>query len=834
MLAMLLMGNRPAIADNTASRVYAIAPQPVGTALKEFAAQSHMQLIFSENDVGHAQTAGVRGKLAPSEALSVILRGTGLGFELTPNHVVVVRRKADVQHVGPAATPTSNGSAAPNRKQGQDGSKKGPSERSLAQVDQGEAASDVAPDYSKDPSGRDERDSVPLEEVVVTAQKREERLIDVPQAVSVISADALSKLGATQFIDFATSVPGVNFTTAGAGFTQISMRGVTTGSDIGPTTAIYIDDVPYGAGGNFTLGGQLALDPALFDLDRIEVLHGPQGTLYGASAMGGLIKYVTKQPSATAASGDAEAGLSGTADGGGINYIAAAGVNLPIKAGEAALRASGYESHEGGYIDNIELNQHDVNRSNTYGGRADLLLTPTDALSLRLVGFAQNISRDGEATADYDFNGVPITGPLEQSRPAPEPFTQRFRLVSGTINWNFGPASLTSISSYQTVNTDWTWAFSGLSVPAVSQTDKVAQEVRLESRGKQTLEWIIGAFYTHEKSSLGELGYLTPQTPVQFFTYLAPSTYQEYAGFGDLIWHLTDKFDVTGGLRSSHDREVATQNGTGAISSQPRTASEENVVTYLADARYHLNRDSIVYVRYATGYRPGGPNYSTINTITLQPITPAPFKSDRLQSYEAGYKVQTRNGRFALDVDAYQINWGDIQVSTNVNGESGIANAPGGATIKGAELAITARPVNGLTLSYAGAYTDAYINRADASLGARAGERLPITPRLTSALSGDYTLTTGGLSPTFGTTVTHVSDRTTSFDRSTSFTQYHLPAYTTLDLRAGLTFGAVTTQLYVHNVTDQRTQLSLMFAQFGGRVAIGQPRTIGVMATTDF
>ena len=200
-------------------------------------------------------------------------------------------------------------------------------------------AADAAAD-SIGGAGAEASDAKPIDEIIVTAQKREERLIDVPQSVSVLSMEDLSKIGATQFRDFADTVPGLSFSTAGAGLTQISLRGVTVGLDIGATTAIYVDDVPYGSSTAFALRAQFGLDAALFDLDRIEVMRGPQGTLYGASAMGGLVRYVTRPPDASLSAIDVRYGLSSTQDG-GASHNGSITVNQPIVTGKAAMRLYG-------------------------------------------------------------------------------------------------------------------------------------------------------------------------------------------------------------------------------------------------------------------------------------------------------------------------------------------------------------------------------------------------------------------------------------------------------------------------------------------------------------
>ena len=177
------------------------------------------------------------------------------------------------------------------------------------------------------------------------------------------------------------------------------------------------------------------------------MLRGPQGTLYGASTMGGLIKYVSQKPNTDRFAVDVQTGISGTKDG-EVGYNGSAVLNAPIVAGRAALRASAFYSRDAGYINNVGLGDDDVNRADIYGGRLDLLLTPTDALTIRLGGFLQNISREGQATADYAFAGSPLSDSLQQHRLFNESFDQQFRLVSGTIDYDFGPATLTSVSSY--------------------------------------------------------------------------------------------------------------------------------------------------------------------------------------------------------------------------------------------------------------------------------------------------------------------------------------------------------------------------------------------------
>ena len=195
-----------------------------------------------------------------------------------------------------------------------------------------------------------------LEEIVVTAQKQEQKLSETPLSVTALSSTDLTALAATQFRDFANTVPGLGFTSEGVGSTQINLRGITSGGSVSPTVGIYVDEVPYGSSTAFAGAAGLALDVGLFDLNRVEVLRGPQGTLYGASTMGGLLKYVTTAPDLQKFGGKARAGLSATDDG-DINYDVASAVNLPFGSDKAAARLSGFYSHDGGYVDSLGLDE---------------------------------------------------------------------------------------------------------------------------------------------------------------------------------------------------------------------------------------------------------------------------------------------------------------------------------------------------------------------------------------------------------------------------------------------------------------------------------------------
>ena len=801
-----------------------IRKQPIRTALAAFSNQSGIQIVYPDDEVTpELISPTLVGKYAPQVALDRLLADTGLCYQYVNDRTVAIRR---------AASPESKKNSEET-------------ERPLVLAQSGEE--DIAASQRSESRGA-ERSSTRIEEVVVTASKREERLIDTPQSVTVLSSEMLSKMGATQFRDFANTVPGLTFTTTGAGSNQISLRGVTTGVENNPTVGVYLDDVPVGSSTAFAFGARLAFDAGLFDIDRLEVLRGPQGTLYGASTMGGLLKYVSRRPDPANFGIDAQTGASSTASG-DFNYLGSATVNVPL--GErTALRASGFYSRDGGYVDNVAFGAQDADRSKIYGGRINFLTVVSDALEIQFGAFLQTISRDGQSTADYSFSGIPRFGDLAQSRPVAEPFDQRLLLMSGKVTYGFGSASLTSISAYQTMERETIFDVSALFVPLVQSffdrtyasiglpdrttTHKFTQELRFASEGENAVDWLIGGFYTHEASRVAEEFSLRdvngqPLTN-DLYTFNNPTQYEESAAFGDLTHHFSSRFDVSVGARYAKNRQVFRQEGAGILgSSTPTLYSSEGVLTYLANTRYHLSERATAYLRYATGYRPGGANFTGFD-----PEAPATFKADRLKSYEAGYKRESFDGRFGIDFAGYYIHWRDIQLSRALGG---FDNA-GKAEIRGVELAFTARPVPAFTLSTAIALQDAQLSEAAPNLGGRDGERLPNVPRFTGALNADYELMQTGLRPTVGATVRYVSRRNASFDGSTNFPQYELPAYASVDLRTSATFDMVNVQLYAHNLLNRRGQLSSFngYSTFGGpaQVSILQPRSIGVTVTMRF
>jgi outer membrane receptor protein involved in Fe transport len=726
------------------------------------------------------------------------------------------------------------------------------------------------------------------EAIVVTAQKRVEALADVPQSVTVVGGDTLERQQANNLQDYLALVPGLSLTGETRGVSRITLRGINTGG-VASTVGVYIDDVPFGSSSGLANGAILAGDFDTFDVARIEVLRGPQGTLYGASSLGGVLKFVTNAPNPRKVEARAQASIEDV-KGGGMGYSGTAMINVPMS-DRAAIRASGFYRKEGGFIDSFGNNplpslldpthliipgtrdDRNFNSVKTYGGRVSALLNATDNFAVRLSADIQNINNAGSDYIEVDADTLkPLYDGLVQSRYFPEYTRVKYRVYSAVADWNLGFANLTSSTSYgtfsETFQRDWTLAVLGEGLPPLAQilslpaefggfgqdlsavlqqqtaTDKFTEEVRLASPDSDKFEWLLGAFYTHEKSHIDPqsalaveplTGELATDIPSLYDIFLR-SKYREYAAFANGTYHFTPRFDLTLGGRISQNKQSASEQITGAliggaVISYPGLGSKESVATYSIAPRYEIDDNTAIYARVASGYRPGGPN-------ALPPEAPESlksYKSDRITSYEAGIKGDWFNRKLSLDVAAFYLDWTDIQLYQVIDGFG--VNANGGTAVsKGIEFTLAARPVKGLNVSVNGAYTDAELTKAtDPAIGGLDGDPLPYVPDWSLNLNADYEW------PVFsdwngfvGGSVSYTGDRTPDFNvRTPSGDLKKVPSYTTVDLRAGVESERWLAQVYVKNLTNSHGITSILtidpgnYPQNAAAVGIIRPRTIG-------
>lgn len=704
-----------------------------------------------------------------------------------------------------------------------------------------------------------------LPTIVVTATRRTESIQDVPGGVTALSGTFLDQIHANSFEQFAGFVPGLSFDSLGPTSDIVAIRGVTTGgTQLSSGIGMYLDQVPIGASTPFGVGFQ-TFPVNTFDLSRVEVLNGPQGTLYGANALGGAIKYVPVAPNLNEFGALVSAGLSSTAHA-GTNYSTDVILNAPLEPGRIALRVDGVQQYDTGFGNNTLLGIDNQGSAHTTMGRAQLLFRATPDLSIKLSAFSQKIRGNGLNVDFRDIGtGKPTGGTYDQQFALRQPADSSLRMFSGIVDWKLPFATFTSITAYQN-NTGRTFTdLSDLYNPVFSlfgfpptiygfltdvTTKKVTQEFRLESPEDQRFEWLVGTYFDHEKTH--ELVNLQDASDPQgllfgfspFYGEL-PSLYKEASLFADGTYHFTDQFDVTIGARYSRNDQHYQQYTNGwlvvpvdpGLTTHNNATSKQSVSTWLFNPRYHITKNFMVYAKAASGYRPGGPNF------VLQVGGGAPtFQPDKLWNYEIGEKATLLGGRATLNADLYDIRWSRIQLTFNNGGVNQITNG-GSARIKGAELSAALKATPYLTLTASGAYTDARLTSAVPALGlAQSGARLPFSPRLNAALAASYSFNVGSRSTgQFTLSDVWVGNRTAGYKGSAIAPLYRLPAYNTtnLDLALFAPHG-VEVDAFLHNALDKVGQVSATtianeydpFAPVP--VVLSPPRTIGVRLTIAF
>ncbi|HTJ18756.1 MAG TPA: TonB-dependent receptor [Steroidobacteraceae bacterium] len=705
-----------------------------------------------------------------------------------------------------------------------------------------------------------------IEEVIVTAQKRSEALIDVPQSVSVVDGGVLERAQATNFQDYLKLVPGLQLSQTTPGQGRLVMRGINTGG-VASTVAVYVDETPFGSSSGLVNGAILAADFDPFDMQRIEVLRGPQGTLYGASSLGGVLKFATNPPNTDRA--EARVRLSTeSVEGGDMGYSGTGMVNLPL--GDSfALRGTGYYREQGGFIDSIGTAGSDVeeniNKSTSYGGRLSALWSPSETFTARLTASLQKIKNDAGGDIESDPNTLKtLYGRPTQSQFVPEFTDFDYRVYNATLDWDLGFATLTSATSYNELEepfrSDLTSQFSALLIAVfgfpphellqnqTTKYDKVTQEFRLASPSNDKFEWLIGAYYTKEKGDiLQDIIAVQPGTLTQIP--LPPlgnaklnSNYEEIAGFLSGTIHFGDSFDVTLGGRYSTNDQDAHQVSSGALAGAPAdltATSSEDVFTYSVAPKWKLDEHKSLYLRYATGFRPGGPN-------VVPPAAPATvpriYDSDSLTSLEAGLKVESTDRAYTLDIALFHIDWEDIQLFARVN-NFGVNVNGGKAASYGFEMTGSAYLADGFQVSLNGSLTDTHLKDDTPALsGGKAGDALPFTPEWSASLNANYEWSVGAQAMAYiGGSLRHLSDQTASYDlayRTAHGKQRTVESYDVFDLQTGVDFGRWTLELYGKNLTDADGKTSTGGI---GSVPLGalptgviRPRTYGLTVGFNF
>lgn len=720
------------------------------------------------------------------------------------------------------------------------------------------AAQAASADPAGGAGGGDAANLQALSPVVVTARKRAEVAQGVPTPLTAISNAALRDMGADSFSDFARTVPSLAFIDAGPGIKKVLMRGVSDGasvsSNVQATVAQYIDDIPVSEGAQQP-------DLKLFDINRVEVLRGPQGTLYGAGSMGGAIRVVTNKADPNHFSALLDGTVSGT-NKGGVNYAADGMVNIPLVSDVLALRAVGYYRNFDGFIDDRVTHKNNVNTEETSGGRLSLRFAPTDKLEVTLNAMAQRMVLGGRPVYSENLGDLISVAPVSQFQ------KDTFFIFNGTVNYDLNWARLTSSTSYYRARRDYqyddtegatisTEAYLGpytpnpdvAYTPGVNKDSTFSQEIRLASPGKGPLDWLVGFYYERQTfkavDDIIEPAVFPYFDPTNYFG-IYPSVFHEnvykeseqYAGFGELTYHLNSAWAATVGWRvfgNSYSR-VQTLSGVangisdGHLSDYSNTSTHSTGNTPKFQLTYKPTSDVLIYGGAAKGYRAGGVNPAVPFSIPGVTV-PVAFQSDSLWNYELGAKTSWLDNRLIVNGAIYYIDWDNIQsAQVRADGFAYVANA-GKAHSEGVELEAHAVPVRGLEIGGSFSYTDAVLDRAQPSLGATKGEALPGVPHLLYSYYGQYTRPLyKDLDGYARLDVQYVGKSQLTFLNTPT---QAIGDYATVNLRVGISQGGWDLKVFADNLLDKRARLTAQHL-LTELVTVNRPRTVGVTLSKRF
>ncbi|MDZ4306466.1 TonB-dependent receptor [Allopontixanthobacter sp.] len=633
-------------------------------------------------------------------------------------------------------------------------------------------------------------------EIVVTATKRDQTLQDVPFSINAQTAEDIQKSGAVTLEDVSRNVAGLSVQNLGPGQSQVSVRGVSAGQvvrdqpGVKEQVGVYLDESVISL-------SLFTPDLDLFDLNRIETLRGPQGTLFGSGSVGGTIRYITNQPRLGAVEGTVEANLN-LVDGDDIGGHLKGAINLPL-GDNAAARAVGYFTRYGGFVNAIgPAGGEDVNSGERYGGRLAVTFQPSDTLSITPRIVYQKITADGfNRQEEYNLFGNQFTttrpqvdfDEREQFLLLREAFEDETMIADATIKLGLGAVELTSVTSYidrsilvsrdasalsGSVSVDLGFPDAGVLLPSnlrdTTELETFTQELRLASDGAGPLQWVIGGFYSKidrvYEQRLPTPGYdaftdavlgagtsaavangFGPDSP---FNSDLPYDIKQFAIFGEATYDLTDALSVTAGGRYydfEEERTITTgglfANGDAGVVDQ----TESNGFTPRLLVSYDLSDNVTVNAQAAKGFRLGGVN-DPLNTPLCNAQDLALFggfqnyDDETLWNYELGIKTQGRG--FTFNAGAFYNDISNLQVTLDAGScSSRIVFNVEEAHSAGVEFELGLNPVPGLDLSLSGSVIEAEFDTTlpgalTVATGIREGNRLPSVPKFQLSASGSY------------------------------------------------------------------------------------------------
>jgi outer membrane receptor protein involved in Fe transport len=696
-----------------------------------------------------------------------------------------------------------------------------------------------------------------LEEVIVTAGKRSQSLQDVPMSITALTEQAIERAGIVDFLDYATKVPNLTFA-SGHGILDaqtIAVRGI-QGAD---TTGFYIDDLPVPA----------TLNPRVIDLERIEVLRGPQGTLYGARSMGGTVRLITQPPQLQDFSARLHAMGSHIERGGG-GYQIDGSVNIPLVADRAAMRVTAFGGNDGSFIERVfptpgnpGTSTHvQVARKDFAGGMVSVLWKPTENLTIRPTLLTEYSKLNGWPLADATADNLNQVRPFDIAEPARDKWTYG----GVTMTYATPIADVISASSWLSrqafENEDYSQQLTGIlstpllpaSFPTWQPRHSFVEELRFSSRFSGPLQFVGGVFLQRSSDNYNQYSNvpgLDASAAGQLGTDLVfaeqdLTRHREEAAFGELTYQFAQRWSATLGLRYSRietDFERTLAGIAAAGITGGRGSQKEHRLTPKIAVKYEPDADTTYYALASNGFRPGSaqtppPPSFCASDYAASGVTPqdiAQYKADSLWNYEIGTKGRLLDRRLSVSAAAYWINWTDVQQTVLFScGYPYIVNA-GKARSRGAELEMASSPLDGLTISVGVGYTDAKITQSAPLAGTRAGDPIQQIAPWTVSASVDYSFPVTGRWRGLLHADNGFVDRSFSANNDPANPRLR-PAYDLANLRLGGTTDALEITGFINNISNTHANLGdnqSQAAELPGRprLLVNPPRTYGLSMT---
>lgn len=809
-------------------RTFNIEAQDLGSALKAFAFQSNREIFFAPELTQGKQTHGVVGRYDDLDALKRILVDTGLTYTVTDSNAILVRDSANVTS-RPAAY-SNNGTSVHLARAEMN-----------AQAESQSAAPTRNASVSGSTAASEETDSI--YEVIVTATKRPERARDIAGSVSAMSGAQLEAIGAQSFQDYLSRTPGVVFNAGPLGDSTVIIRGVGTsvGKDQGQgPTGYYINEIPL-----TEPGYAIAIpDVDTFDVERVEVLRGPQGTLFGSSALGGAINFVAHQASTEGfdAAIQTSAGSTHHSDG-NTNYSGKGMINIPL--GDTfAIRGVAYYRTEAGYLDNRGTGRKASNEQTDKGGRFSAVWTPSESTKLALFSLY-----DKNNTPDFGYR-YPELGEFARNTVVPEPVGYELQLHSLRLDQDLGFATLTALGGYsekkRSLTNDFT-VFYGGGLPNPTpyfdkgKSESRSFELRLASPKGERFDYIVGVMGTSTDKqfndsivSEGSYAILAPiSNPADlrgdmFYWGVGKIDGEEKAVFGEANYRFADQWTLTFGGRY-FDTEVNSRSVyygifyPGSLALPPGHQTEDGFAPKVSIA-WRRDDDLMLYALASKGYRFGNPN-------TIFPLagfdTPSGWKTDSLWNYEVGIRSSFLERRLQADLTVFLIDWSDLQVRLYRPDDVTYGTNAGEARNVGQEFSGLWRVTDAFDLTLNVTHLDAKLSEtvvSNANVILRDGQQLPGASEWQVSAMATARLPFAA-EPTITLAHRYLSDSPQSLQTP----NLRINGFGQTDLRIGATFNSVGVTAFVNNVTDKRG-VTFGYGDFGLGLQdfIIRPRTIGV------